>query len=121
MEPSQHKLKRFCAVAHKMSGRGSCHVNLVLYKMRWLSFVDQRHSRRHIDLLEYGCQEGTEPEQMDDYWTVAVDDRWYITEGLKWDCVFYLTKVNESTEFIIDNHVCGIKLFGISYTLTDNS
>lgn len=83
--------------------------------------METTHPRRHVDLLEYGCQEGAEPEHIQDYWMVAVDDRWYITEGANWDCVFYLTRVNSSVEFVIDEHVCGIRIYEISYTKTNST
>lgn len=108
-EPS---LRKFCAEVHELAGNGPCVVDFVLYKWRMLNFTNPAHVNRWIDVVEYSIEmaNNTSRASTTESWKVKKGGkRWYISEGLRYECIFTLKLINkENMEFRLNEHVCGI-------------
>lgn len=97
-EPEQKQLKKFCTTAHKAAEFGEEIVDTVVLDMNRLTFVNEKYKARDIRTLTYGIN-GT---------------LWYLAEGVREDCAFYLDLVNITTmEFQLQKQVCGVEELGV--------
>lgn len=91
--------------AHRMAGMGTVDVSVAVKESRWLDFYDpEKYPFIKIDVLVYAIEGYVKNDTGIPYF-------FYITKGLKPDCVYYLTKENlEAIRLTLDRHVCGVLL-----------
>ena len=99
-------LKNYCTEAHFRAGYGMAVVITAHMNARTLRFHQQKYSPMKIDVITY---------EIKDYGFFGDTDtsrnRFYITQGLRSDCVYFLTPAGtNSTEYYLQNHICGVKL-----------
>jgi len=99
--------------AHEAAGRGNVSINAVKLNTRVLTFQNPFYESRYIDVLTYGVK--NETDYTTDWWDLVVGPLNYMTQGLRPDCVCYLTLLSSlKMEFSLYQHVCGINVTGIT-------
>ena len=114
-EKKHIKLKKLLAGAHKKLpgfdfGLETDAINL---KKGILKFQISKYQPMRVEYLSYVIRPlvGAIPKQAQKSINLNEDNRWYVTQGIKKDCMYYLTLIDASAmEFNIDRHICGIKI-----------
>ena len=102
-------MKKYCEKAHKLAGYGRVKVVMVLLKARFLSFENPEFETRTIDVLSYGVEGELDQTKDENYYYLNYGNFWYIHDGRKPGCVYYLTDWNRTLrEFRLNKYVCGL-------------
>lgn len=96
-------LMSVCNQAHQLAKIGPPTVNIFSFYTKTLKFISDKYRPIDLDMVLYSV---TLPN------STQIDPRcWFITKGLRSDCVYYLKKVDNSLKefYLTDQHVCGIE------------
>jgi hypothetical protein len=121
IEHKEIRLKRYCTEAHKVVGYGTGKANNTQVRPRVLTFKNPEYIPRMVDIAMYGIQNITNMYRDRYYFWMLRDDYWYMTEGERDDCVYYVRHTNKTNnEFGLVKHVCGIYIdykleYGVPY------
>ena len=103
-------MKEFCAKAHEKAFGDKVRVDVAILNLRTLLFTNEAYRERRVDVITYSIEDGVPIQERRQYW--------YMTEGVRPDCVFYLSPAGarvptgpRDREFKLHRRVCGIKVF----------
>ena len=96
-------LMSVCNQAHQLANLGPPNVNIFSFYTKKLLFRSDKYQPIDVDLVIYSV---TLPN------STQIDPRcWFITKGLRQDCVYYLANEGQFIEefYLTEQHVCGIE------------
>lgn len=96
-------LRYLCTKIHELAGWGRVHVtDNFIFDSAVIAYQNPDYFPTDTDFLQYVIEI---PKNSGN----QTEDHFFITEGLKEDCVLYLIPTSRTlTSFHIDHHVCGI-------------
>ena len=99
------KLLMIAQKAHQIAGSDGTKVNIAVKESRWLDFYDKgEYKSIKIDVLVYADENNVKDDTGLPYF-------FYITKGLKADCVYFLEKKYlTDIRLTLGKHVCGLSL-----------
>ena len=115
-EPEQVKLKKFAAGALKKIGSAWDNVYFdiedPMFKKGVIKFDSANYHPMRMEVLGFILHMKQTSKQALKKLNVVNDERWFISQGLRKDCVYFLKWLHPNTdewEFMLDKHVCGMR------------